>query len=505
MSLLVDEVFQVVLDPSEVAFQRTALPLNTDAGGIRIGSQGIDWGDAAVTAFMADQQVGSAAVGYRIPNRTISIPLALGMNELDNFDTALSTLKMKVGLIQAEGGWLMRQAGFYADVVNATLTVPDMLGEWADLEDGASLQLECLPDFYGDEVDLGTFTFVPGNDEWVQEITGLVQGEYPARVRLVVTDTTGVAPGAPGGGIEGVGAASVLWGFWSRNAPQSNKHLTFSSTRGNLMGLNGTTTSSSPPSGAYNSHVFENSNASTAEESTEESLFWVPVLATLPSPDLVGSYQVWIRAYSKFIAPYFRLVWSQDNTPSQTANDPIYFPDTPDHWMLLPLGIVYLPPVPPDISAGAPSTWTGVVQVANPYGAEEAGFDVVIDELFLVPVDETAGLVSSITPPAASSLATGFSNFPDSAVPQGGTAQFTTKGMYRQPVGGEGVWAPSSIVFGDLPRLPVSGLEERPVYLFMRPSGQRLGINFPFDSSTDDQASGIETSVYYRPCYLGRG
>ena len=200
-------VFDVRLDPPSVAVNRTELKLND--GPIRIDVAGIDWGDAAIQAYMADFQIGSSAVDYRIPNRTVHIPLFLGADESDDFDWAKGRLMQKVGRMQQEGGWLQRQPGLYADVVNATLTFPDVWGESAGVEPNIVLQLECLPDFYGDEIMLDAMTVatsanaaaglvsMPGNVMFGPlQLSGAVariRGNYPARCRLIVANSA-IAP-----------------------------------------------------------------------------------------------------------------------------------------------------------------------------------------------------------------------------------------------------------------------------------------------------------------------
>lgn len=145
-------VTDVVLDPPEVAVNRTALSLNT--GAINVTQDGIDWGDAEIEAYMADAKLGQIPIDFRVPNRVVRIPLLLGADGAAGFQLARSQLKAKVALFQREGGWISRASGLYADVVNAKLTMPDRRGHQG-LEADVVLTLEAIPDFYGDEITLG--------------------------------------------------------------------------------------------------------------------------------------------------------------------------------------------------------------------------------------------------------------------------------------------------------------------------------------------------------------
>jgi hypothetical protein len=139
----------VMLDPPNVATNRVEMPLHEN--GIFISNAGIDWGDAQITAFEADMIIGSSVVDYRIPNRSVVINLAVFTDEFGNiFSVIKQALMQKVALLQREGGWIQRDEGLYADIVNATLAFPDVYSEAAELETNVVLTLECLPDFYGD-------------------------------------------------------------------------------------------------------------------------------------------------------------------------------------------------------------------------------------------------------------------------------------------------------------------------------------------------------------------
>ena len=148
----------VELDPAAVIAGRTALNLNS--GNIQVSNAGIDWGDAAIQQYLAEQRWGQTPVSYRVPNRTPKIPLLLGKTggTIAEEEKARLELQKKVSLLQRQGGVLLRQrAGGeaqYADIVNATLTLPDVYGETGGVEPNVVLALETLPDFYGEEIEL---------------------------------------------------------------------------------------------------------------------------------------------------------------------------------------------------------------------------------------------------------------------------------------------------------------------------------------------------------------
>lgn len=148
---LVPAATVVVLDPDELAPDRAELHLHL--GPIQIAPAGPDWGDAQIEQYMAESARGQIPVDYRTPNRQPAIPLTLGAAGAATFDSARSELMAKVALLQRRGGWLKRGDGLYADVVGASLKMPDQyphLGVQADV----ILTLETLPDFYGDEIEL---------------------------------------------------------------------------------------------------------------------------------------------------------------------------------------------------------------------------------------------------------------------------------------------------------------------------------------------------------------
>src|SRR5215831_19276107 len=195
----------LVLDPPEAPTISNRVMLNLNSGPIRVDQSGINWGDAAIQSFMAEQgRIGSAPVDYIVPNRTITVPLAVFTDELGGttYEQAKRMLTSKVARIQAEGGVLKRTTDtgeytpVYADIVDATLSFPDVWGETAEFENNINLTLTALPDFYGSEITLdgiGTSTTVAPGGQVLQQNgrNAFILGDFPARTRIQMWDITG--------------------------------------------------------------------------------------------------------------------------------------------------------------------------------------------------------------------------------------------------------------------------------------------------------------------------
>lgn len=148
----------VVLDPSEVATGRTELDITEF-----IGETGPDWGDAAIEQYLADAHRGQLPVDFRVPNRTITIPLTVRSSIDYTFEQLRTAVQAKAALFQREGGWIKRQTAVgpvYADIVGATLKLGGgTLQAFGFVDADAVLTLEAIPDFYGDEFGDLTDTF----------------------------------------------------------------------------------------------------------------------------------------------------------------------------------------------------------------------------------------------------------------------------------------------------------------------------------------------------------
>jgi hypothetical protein len=350
---------------------------------------GPDWGDGAIQAYMADMAVGSSPVDYRIPNRQISIPLNLQTLGGTSFATINTQLQQKVALLQREGGWIMRTVGgtnLYADVVSATLHLG---GSWfqafRNFDVDAVLSLECIPDWYGDEVTLDTLSGTTAVTAVLLQSAGtaVVAGNHPGRVRLQVSDTS--ANDQHG----------LLWGFRARNySGSATAALSYEAET--MTALNGASTAAL--SGASGGTAITSSTAFPAD-------VWVPMLYTNLTAGAAplthaGTYRTWARCYATTsagaAAPQFQLQWGVGALSVPTTNDPVRLPGTAAFYML-DLGTVSITPPPT-----GPTQWFGVVQtqidVANDFAA--------IDRVFFQPLDESAGKLQYVNVPPASSIST---------------------------------------------------------------------------------------------------
>lgn len=374
MPIVGTDVFNVVLDPAEVAIEREQIFLN--AGDYGIDVAGIDWGDAAITAFMADMQVGSVPADSRVPNRLVSIPLFLGAHPLhgvDEFEEARRDLQKKVGVIQSRHrGWLKRgDTGLYADVVNATLTQPDKTGETHGIEEGVRLVLECKPDFYGDEIELDLVTFAGDPSAWTGALQGpllldgepaLIEGDMDGRVRIVLSD----APADEG---------SLLWHVrnWDFDPDESTSSASYFCK--DMVPLD---------SASVVGNRIEHNSLPVSQ--------WTPVLLT----DLVsvgplthtGSYRVWVRANSPNAAPSLRLLYGVGGVSNPEINDPVMLPGTNADY-LVSLGDIRVDAPPVGVFA-----WQGVIQAFSA-DATSGPAQIQLDRIYFQSLGEYAGYASA--------------------------------------------------------------------------------------------------------------
>jgi Concanavalin A-like lectin/glucanases superfamily len=144
----------LILDPAPVAVGRTEWDITQ-----YVAEGGPDWGDAAIEQFLADSENGSVPVSYRVPSRTISIPLLLLSSRQGTtytFEQVRQRFQQKAAMFQREGGWIKRTTSIgtvYADITGATLKFGGSTAQalWG-IDADAVLTLTCLPDWYMDEV-----------------------------------------------------------------------------------------------------------------------------------------------------------------------------------------------------------------------------------------------------------------------------------------------------------------------------------------------------------------
>lgn len=400
----------IILDDAAVASARTALDITPF-----IAAEGPDWGDAQIEAYMAEGSRGQFPVAYRIPNRTVTIPLRILTRGATTFDTFRTNLQAKVGLFQREGGWLSRQTSvgtLYMDVVNATLKYG---GSWFQANRGmdpdATLTLECIPDFYGAEITLDDIvqTTQPeiATTLKLAAANAVIKGDYPGRCRIVVDEDQGQAQ------------MGLIWGFRSRYySSASTAALSYEAEALTLA----TSSNLNTITGA--------SGAGTNNTVVSGSLLvggWTSILTTKIATGALemthkGTYRVWARVYTSSSNPQIRLKWDVGDLTLPEVNSAVTIP-TAGNFFIANLGEIRLdaPPV-------GTHRWQGIIE-----GTSTSGTSLVaIDKLWFVPVDDGYGVLrASMDTESGTPVLTASDGFA-----QGGGTALTGKTM---PVGG--VWA----------------------------------------------------------------
>lgn len=356
---------EIVLDPAEIALGRTELDLT--AGPIDVKVDGIDWGDAAVEAFYAEQTYGEVVVDRRVPNREITIPLLLKETYDVSFAAARGLLQQKVGRIQAEGqGWLKRvtaNAGVvYADLVGASLQLP---GSWEQAhqkrQTDAVLILQALPDFYGEEIALTDHAETSAAELVFLETD--LKGDGPARMRIVIDDD------------QGRDQKALIWAIRSRY--YSNDPLAAVAFEAEAL----------TPQDTAASAVALGASGGSAMAHTTLSTDWTPVLSTYVAGKghmtHEGTYRCFARVLSSSNAAVrVRMVYDVGDLTNPTQNDPWRTPAA-NGWYIADLGELQLQRVP----LGG-HRWIGQLQAAGDAGGE----NVYIDKLWIVNVDDGMGI-----------------------------------------------------------------------------------------------------------------
>jgi hypothetical protein len=107
------ERYEVVIDPPGVSPPgRTPIYLNRPPFAIGGEGRGINWGTAEAKQYEAETRYGQVPADWRLPNRVIEIPLLLGAGRETSEqeeEEARRMLSERVGLLQREGGVLLRQ------------------------------------------------------------------------------------------------------------------------------------------------------------------------------------------------------------------------------------------------------------------------------------------------------------------------------------------------------------------------------------------------------------
>jgi hypothetical protein len=381
--------YTAVLDGGSVLPGRQALSLT--GNGISIESPGIDWGEAAIKAFMAEHTYGESPVSFRVPNRVITIPLGLGMdNSGVKEEEARQNLQSKVALLQRQGGVIerVRSAGgsegagnpLWADVMNASLLIPDTYGEFG-VEPHVTLKLECLPDFYEEEIALDA---VEGSGQVAAvlnqaAVPAVIKGDYPARCRLTVVEKSKQSQ------------KGLLWGFSSTfYSAAATANLLYDAEE--LTPLNGA--KSAVHAGAYAGKWVE---LPEPEPETWHPFLNTDLLAGSPKQlSHLGSYRVWARVQGT-AGQRLRLAWSVNDATQPYYNESVTLTVT-GALCMVDLGEIRIDQSP--VGHGVEENWwRGLLQVNTGSVSSLAA----ADRLWFQPIDDGAGKLRA-TGTAASTL-----------------------------------------------------------------------------------------------------
>lgn len=356
----------IVLDPNEEVPDRFEFDITP-----YIGAAGPDFGEAAVEAFFADADLGQVPLAYNQLNRIVVIPLVLHGRTGRTFDELRSMLQAKVGLWQREGGVIKRETSIgpvYADIADARLKLGGSTAQaMQEVDVDAVLSLECIPDWYGPEIDLDSET---GAGE-LARIVDPAPGDHPGRVRIVVTDGAGKAQ------------RGCLWSIRFR-------HYSADATAASVIEAEDMT-----PMDAASVATLAGASGGGSNNVIEHDLLgvdWTPVVLT----DLdasgalthVGSYRVFARCHTTSNPPpRVRLVWNVGALFNPEPNTPVIPPGS-GSFFLLDLGEIRLDPSP----VGTHS-WQGQIQGSGQNGGE----NLSIDKVWLFALDDYSGRLRAPT------------------------------------------------------------------------------------------------------------
>jgi len=355
----------LILDPVEVAVARTSFDITP-----YVAESGPDFGEAAIEQYLADVQEGQLPVDYRVPSRTITIPLLLTDRGTGlTFEQVRAKIQQKTALFQREGGWIKRQTSIgslYADITSATLKFGGSTAQalWG-IDADAVLTVIALPDWYANEIVGTTVTQGATAAELITVISG-VKGDHSARTRIVLTEPDSKT------------LRGLMWGMRSRTySNAATARLAYEAEALTVISP-AVTASDSTSSGGMAVKV----------PGTALTGNWLAVLTTdlagVGSLTHVGTYHVWARIYVAAVATpdvSVRLVWDVGDLVMPVENPSVLLGAG---FLMVDLGEVRL--VQPPVGV---HRWQGVVQVR---GANAP--DIYIDRLWFQPVDEGAGRLS---------------------------------------------------------------------------------------------------------------
>ena len=280
----------------------------------------------------------------------------------------------------------------------------------------AVLTLECLPEFYGDELtlDSASVTGYHAATLKLSSATAVIAGNYPARCRIIVTDTSGN------------NQESIVWGVRSHFYDSATTAAL--SYEAEALTPIGTSNLALFASG-YGTHII-NTGGSGAPATTWTSVLSTTILSGSAQMTHRGTYRVWARVY--LIGPVgtqVRFMWASGSGSVPQVNDPVSLP-VAGQYFLADLGTIRIDGPPPGLGTNA---WSGAFQVYGP----TASWNVYFDKVFFQPLDESAGkVIYTNTPPATLSQAG--ANLPTAAASQSGSLQAWTNPTNVEAVDGAG-------------------------------------------------------------------
>ncbi len=443
---------RIILDPGEVSTGRTEFDITP-----WIDHEGIDWGDAAISAFMSETEVGEIPVDFRIPNRQITIPLAFVNRGTVTAQVARARLQAKLALFQREGGWLKRVTNsggtVYGDVVDGMFHATSTPGYTSKRDEDyvASATLNLVPEFYGNEITLGDHVETT-DSELIFTETEII-GDMPGRVRLVVDNDQASAQ------------TSLVYGFRSRNYDSATSAKLFWEVEEfDVLGATGTRQALSGASGG-----------TVVRGTATTGLATIVYNSTFTHQ---GHYRVFARCYSSSSAS--ANLWAQFKySPSgetsdaySVANDEVKVKGG-SIFQVLDLGQVDIRKSP----VGS-HKWLGRLRARGSLGTENIRFD----SLWFVPADEYSGVIRA---DAMTASATG------NELRTEGYFAKTSSYYHERPI------------WGDLPRLPVPKQPGGVVETFLMASRGTIGDSTGIVASSDvGLADDISAKLIYRPSWL---
>lgn len=404
--------------------------------------EGIDWGDAAIEQYLSEGKVGSVPVSHRTPNRQIRVPLVLRDKDGVTWEEIRSALAARVGLTQQEGGTLRRGPvtdPLFADVVNATLSIPDTgLAELKGFDADAILTLEAIPDFYGHEEDKGLEAGSATAGQTIHTSTD-VGGDSPGRMRALIENTAAVAK------------FSVFYALRSRVRGDDTDAMVI---EGEDITPEGGSTVVADAEGT-GGQVLSNTAVGTSFISMGNFF-----------ASHVGPHRVLVRMKQVASDITMRLNWTQGASAVTDTNSESVLLDTPG-WQILDLGAVNPRQAPTGVGG-----WTGFIDIK---ADAASGNSVRIDRIFVLPTGQGYGRIFS-------------EGGLDAAVYAEETAELRTDGFWREV---SDTFAPI-VVEGTLPRMPGDGRDVELLIKLLGPDGDNL----------DNTIHAPAVRVLHRPSYL---